>query len=393
MTMERPRGARDWLLVAAILATTLCLGCDRRAAAPQVTGAEDANVKVEPAPQESTHAPLDAASALSAATDEFTAIFSDDSRQTEDDAPGLEELVDEETKQKYMVDRTLVAPTLTAKADRADNPTYKLEYRFDPNSALTWTVSHMVRKRVSYGGKESLVETTSITKRRWEFLDQTPDGRISARHWIDHMILRQDDHEKEPVDYDSSRDLVVPPEISAFGTEKAVGVALETFAINSQGVMSDKKKLVAEYNGREGDSNMMVPFPKEELAVGDVWTTPYALYLKGADDLTRPYRVVERFRLESVDEKYATISFETTLVSIVDDPVVEGALAERLFTGRALFDRELGQTTRTELNFKKSVPGAFGFSSFLDYSCQVVEKIDRGATVEDATSVELDQAE
>ena len=72
---------------------------------------------------------------------------------------------------------------------------------------------------------------------------------------------------------------------------------------------------------------------------------------------------------------------------------MEGALAERLFTGRALFDRELGQTTRTELNFKKSVPGAFGFSSFLDYSCQVVEKIDRGATVEDATSVELDQAE
>ena len=32
---------------------------------------------------------------------------------------------------------------------------------------------------------------------------------------------------------------------------------------------------------------------------------------------------------------------------------------------------------RTELNFKKTVPGAFGFASFLEYNCQVVEKLDR----------------
>ena len=56
---------------------------------------------------------------------------------------------------------------------------------------------------------------------------------------------------------------------------------------------------------------------------------------------------------------------------------MEGALAERLFTGRVLFDRELGLATRTELNFKKSVPRAFGFASFLEYDCQVTEKLDR----------------
>ncbi len=394
MTTEILNGTLARFGAATALAAALALGCAPKESERETPAATDATASVQESPKSASNeatadTDFDAASALSAATDEFSAIFSDSERVESDDST-IEALVDEETKQKYLADRTLVAPTLAAKTDRSDSkPTYRLEYRFQPNSNLAWTVSHMVRKRVSYGGKESLVETTSITKRRWEFLDPTPDGRVTARHWIDHMILRQDDHEKEPVDYDSDRDLVVPPEIAAFGTEKAVGVALENFAINAQGVMSDKKKLVAEYNGREGDSNMMVPFPDEELAVGDVWTTPYALYLKGADDVTRPYRVVERFRLESVDEKYATISFETTLVSIVDDPVVEGALAERLFTGRALFDRELGQTTRTELNFKKTVVGAFGFSSFLEYNCQVVEKIERvGDAADDDTEAE-----
>ena len=67
---------------------------------------------------------------------------------------------------------------------------------------------------------------------------------------------------------------------------------------------------------------VLVPFPKEELAVGDVWTTPYALYLKGADDLTRPYRVVERFRLESVDEKYATTAFNRYFVNKMAQEIV-----------------------------------------------------------------------
>jgi len=67
-------------------------------------------------------------------------------------------------------------------------------------------------------------------------------------------------------------------------------------------------------------------------------------------------------------------------------------LAERLFTGRALFDRELGLTVRTEMTFEKSVPGAYGFSSFLEYNCQVVEKLirdgDKETKLEDAPSTD-----
>ena len=234
-----------------------------------------------------------------------------------------------------------------------------------------------MNKRSSYAGKETFIRTSSTTMRRWELLDATDDGKVSARHWIDRMILEQREDEKEPISYDSEKDVVVPKEIAAFGTEKAVGVALETFEVNSLGVLSNKKKLVAEYQGREGDSNVIVPFPDEEIAVGDVWTIPYSIYIKGSDKVTRPYQVIERFRLEKVGDKFATISFKTILVSIVDDPAVEGELAERLFTGEALFDRELGATVRTEMLFDKKVTGAYGFSSFLEYNCRVVEKLNR----------------
>lgn len=320
-----------------------------------------------------------AAELLGGATDRFVDIFGEEGAKEEtlgfDDA-----LVDEETRQKYSADRTTVAPTLAPRTDEADadkRPKYRLEYKFQPDTSLRWNVVHQVRKKVSYAGKETTTETSSTAFRRWDFGERGADGKLAARHEIDRMILRQNEEGKDPIDFDSERDLVVPKEIAAFGTEKAIGVVLETFDINPFGVMSDKKKLVAEYQGREGDSNVLVPFPTEEVAVGDVWTVPYALYLKGGDEVVRPYRVVERFRLESVDEKFATISFVTTLMSIVDDPVVEGALAERLFSGRALFDRERGLTLRTELTFNRRVANAFGFSSYLEYNCQVVEKLIR----------------
>lgn len=321
--------------------------------------------------------------ALGQTTSQFTGVFSeeDENEETVDSQEdvGIDvSLVDEETRRKYSDDRSLIAPTLDKdKSAPSDSPRFRLEYKFKPNSNLAWNVVHLVRKRVSYSGVEKLIETSSTTWRRWEFLDALDDGRVQARHWIDRMVLEQHEEGKDPINYDSERDVVVPREIAAFGTEKAVGVALETFSINPLGVMSDKTKLVAEYQGREGDSSVMAPFPDSELAVGDVWTIPYTLYLKGSDDIPHPCRIVEIFRLEKIDEKFATISFKTTLVSIVDDPVVEGALAERLFTGRVLFDRELGLATRTELNFKKSVPRAFGFASFLEYDCQVTEKLDR----------------
>ncbi|MBQ9128190.1 MAG: hypothetical protein IJY15_10590, partial [Thermoguttaceae bacterium] len=320
-----------------------------------------------------------AAALLGDATDRFADVFSEEGASGEEKLGFDETLVDEETRQKYAADRTTVAPTLArSEAEGADErPKYRLEYKFQPDASLRWNVVHQVRKKVSYAGKETTTETSSTAFRRWDFGERGADGKLAARHEIDRMILRQNEEGKDPIDFDSERDLVVPKEIAAFGTEKAIGVVLETFDINPCGVMSDKKKLVAEYQGREGDSNVLVPFPTEEVAVGDVWTVPYALYLKGGDEVVRPYRVVERFRLESVDEKFATISFTTTLMTIVDDPVVEGALAERLFSGRALFDRERGLTLRTELTFNRRVANAFGFSSYLEYDCQVVEKLIR----------------
>ena len=355
-----------------------------RSGAPGSTDSESRETEEPPAAQGA-----DAARILGDATSNFAKIFSDDNEgETEEDGVIDISLVDEETRRKYTDDRTLITPTLDSREGAEDAEKYKLEYKFEPNSNLSWTVVHTVNKRISYGGKETLIKTSSTTHRRWELLEASGEGKVSARHWIDRMILEQHEEGKDPIAYDSERDIVVPKEIAAFGTEKAVGVALETFDVNELGVMSDKTKLVAEYQGREGDSNVVVPFPDEEVAVGDVWTIPYSLYLKGADKVTRSYQVIERFRLEDINEQYATISFKTTLVSIVEDPVVEGELAERLFTGRTLFDRELGLTTYTTMTFDKKVTGAFGFSSFLDYNCRVVEKLNRDGVSQPSTEIE-----
>ncbi|MBQ5789837.1 MAG: hypothetical protein IIW01_06080, partial [Thermoguttaceae bacterium] len=147
-------------------------------------------------------ADANAAELLGGATDRFVDIFGEEGAKEE--TPGFDDaLVDEETRQKYSADRTLVAPTLAPRTDEAgvdERPKYRLEYKFQPNSSLRWNVVHQVRKKVSYAGKETTTETSSTAFRRWDFGERGADGKLAARHEIDRMILRQNEEGKDPID-------------------------------------------------------------------------------------------------------------------------------------------------------------------------------------------------
>lgn len=261
-----------------------------------------------------------------------------------------------------------------------DTPRYTLRYQFDPDSETRWNVSHRLWKETSYGGMTRNIETVSKIVRRWKIGRPDPADeleRYPGAYFIDSMNLQQREEGAEPILYDSQTDETVPAEFAQFGTEKMIGVELENFRVDPYGLMTEKTKLIEGFRGEERNARVLVPFPDEPVAVGESWTLPYTLFLQNRDKTVKTLDGVKKYTLENVTGSLATIRFRTTLLSIVGDPFLEGQLAEKLFSATARFDMERGIMVKTEQEFKRTVPGAFGDGTILDYRCKITEELVR----------------
>ena len=188
------------------------------------------------------------------------------------------------------------------------------------------------------------------------------------------MNLQQMEEGAEPVRYDSQTGEPMPKEFAAFGTDKTIGVVLERFRIDSAGLMTEKVKRVKEFRGQEQNSRVPVPFPDEPVAVGDTWTLPYTIFLETKDHEVKTVKGLQKFTLENVTGPLATIRFRAVLLTVVGDPFLEAQLAEKLFTATARFDMEAGRMVKTQMEFDRTVPNAFGEGTLLVYRCRLTEE-------------------
>ncbi len=333
------------------------------------------------------------ANLLQGATDEFANVFQESASNPGNKTRELN--VSDDVREQYT---HTVRPELVPKIDqtsvtKSDNAKkYLLQYQFQVGQSLRWQVIHTIRKKITLAAKTQGIQTLSKTRRCWNIKEKASEGKYRCEHIIEEMILTQNEDGKDPISYDSRKDTKVPQEFAMFGTDKTVRTVLECFDINASGVMSNKKKLVPEFHGLETDSKVLVPFPLEPVAVGESWTIPYTIFLRGRDKAVCSYQAVQKFTLERVEGDLAVIRFRTILLALATDPIIEGQLAEKLYTGRSLFDLKQGRTLETELDFSKSVANAMGEMSHLEYSCHLTEKLIRPGT-EGATQVSQPPAE
>ncbi|MBR2694996.1 MAG: hypothetical protein IKE69_12375 [Thermoguttaceae bacterium] len=316
---------------------------------------------------------------LGGATERFSDLFNDSEPESDapQDAPRDLENVDPQAREEYtrLPDILFTPQIVEHQEDGAER--YLLRYRFAPESDQKWNVSHRVWKKVLMSGLETEIETVSRIVRRWHVEPHAadlPEDVETVTYTIDEMILDQQETGKDPIRYDSRVDDEVPAEISVFGTEKAVGRELSRFKIDRLGMMTDKEKMMREYGGNAKDSRVLFPFPDEAVAVGETWTLPYTIFLQNRDKTVKTINAVIKFTLTGVSGDLAVIEVRTVPTSLIGDPYLEGQLAERLFTGTCRFDMAGGRAVKTEIEFARSVPEAYGTATFLDYRCKITEE-------------------
>ena len=319
---------------------------------------------------------------LGNATDRFAGVFQDSDGNEEE--AGSEttarsaESVPQETQDEYTrLPDILFAPQIIDKSADQSQPRYLLRYRFEPESDQRWNVAHRVHKKVLMSGLETEIETVSQIVRRWHIEPHSADladDVETVTYFIDEMILDQQETGKDPIRYDSRVDEEVPPEISVFGTEKAVGQEISRFKIDQLGMMTEKEKMMQQFGGSPKDSRVLFPFPDEPVAVGETWTLPYTIFLQNRDKTVKTINAVLKFTLTDVAGDLAVIEVRTVPTSLIGDPYLEGQLAERLFTGSCRLDMKSGKAVKTEIEFSRSVPEAYGTATFLDYRCRITEE-------------------
>ena len=318
-------------------------------------------------------------SELGGATERFSDLFHESESESDapDDSPREPINVDPQAEEDYTrLPDILFTPQIVERQEE-NAERYLLRYRFEPESDQRWNVSHRVWKKVLMSGLETEIETVSRIVRRWHVEPHAPDlseDVETVTYTIDEMILDQQETGKDPIRYDSRVDDEVPAEISVFGTEKAVGQELSRFKIDRLGMMTEKELMMRQYGGNPKDSRVLFPFPDEPVAVGETWTLPYTIFLQNRDKTVKTINAVIKFTLTGVSGDLAVIEVRTIPTSIIGDPYLEGQLAERLFTGSCRFDMKSGRAVKTEIEFARSVPEAYGTATFLDYRCKITEE-------------------
>ena len=126
------------------------------------------------------------------------------------------------------------------------------------------------------------------------------------------------------------------------------------------------ERTIAEKTADETDpGSFLMLLPEQPVSIGDTWKETNTVSVRLTQDINRKVSILRTFRLESVDNGIATVSFRSSIETQVKGPNVLSQLIQATPRGTLQFDIAQGVMLRRELQFNETVIGAFGRESVL----------------------------
>jgi hypothetical protein len=137
--------------------------------------------------------------------------------------------------------------------------------------------------------------------------------------------------------------------------EKGIELAVGT---ESQSTPSQKKN--------ESDpGSFLMTLPEDAVKVGDTWKETISVPVRVTQEINRQVPILRTFRLDSVENGIAAISFRSSIETSVKGATVRSQLIQATPRGTITFDIERGVMLRREMRYNESVVGALGQESVL----------------------------
>jgi len=300
-----------------------------------------------------------------------------DEKTTEADETPAEAASDSEEPKPLSADEAKLRDKLNASVKRAAaDQTFDLRYKFKANERVSWTVQHLVTHETSVQNVKQTAKSRSVSTKVWKIEKVEADGKIVFEYSVDNVDMWQHVSGRPEVRFNSQKDNDAPREYAQVAS--MIGVPLTLVTMDPHGTIIDKTYPTKGVTPTVAE--LAIPLPKTPVKIGSEWTLPEEVKLSLDDKRILRVQIRHAYRLESVEDKIATIAIRTQIVTPIDDPKIQGRLLERMKNGSARFDLESGRFISSQLDLDENVIGFAGAESSLQYRARFLEEIITGPT-------------
>ncbi|MEZ6032583.1 MAG: DUF6263 family protein [Planctomycetaceae bacterium] len=283
----------------------------------------------------------------------------------------------------------------------AEVPTWTLRYKFVPDQKLRYRNIENVTLDAMQGENRK-VDVTGLEQRRIftvSSVEESGAARLTMQYEFVRMQSQTNDF--EPVLFDTTMESDdIPPEfrtvarqlkgsapnfwISSLGSALRESDSPDGFQPVEKGVaragnvtVEDKKpesdtvqqavatKPAATKEASESSDavTFLMPLPENPVAVGDTWRETLPVNVRVTAEISRQINILRTFRLESVENGIATISFRSSVEAAVKTPTMRAQLIKATPKGTLTFDIDRGVMVKRELRYDETVLNAIGPNS------------------------------
>ncbi len=259
---------------------------------------------------------------------------------------------------------------------KPDGKKYELRYKLNRGDVLRYEVTHRASIRSTIDNTTQAAQTKTDSIKAWKVTDVVPEGDIEFTNVVEkvHMVNQLPD--KDPVEYDSTKDTVAPPGFE--DAAKAVGVPLSVMRITPFGKVVRRDVKVRGQNA-EDDAPIVLRLPDQPVAIGETWDESFEVQVKLEKNNTKMIQTRRHHKLADVKNGVATIEVTYQVLSPID-ATMETQIVQRLMEGEARFDIEKGQVIGQQMDVDKRIIGFAGPTSSMQYVMKMEESLVKDET-------------
>ena len=265
----------------------------------------------------------------------------------------------------------VLSSSVAADAVAAEDEKHLLRYQFTPGETLRTKVVHQATVRTTVEGTSQTASTVSKSTKVWFVNEVDDEGHITFVHSVEHVDMKNEVTGREGIVYDSRSDEKPPQGFEHVA--KRIGVPLTKIKMTATGEILERKELAPEDASQP--SQIVLPLPKEAVAVGETWSEPHEFILSLDDGTTKRIKSRQRFELKNVEHGVATIHIATQTLTPVSSPEVRAQLVQRESEGTIRFDVDAGRILGQKIDLDRRVVGHPNPKSSMHYRIRFTEEL------------------
>ncbi|MFO1002484.1 MAG: DUF6263 family protein [Planctomycetaceae bacterium] len=320
---------------------------------------------------------------------------------------GMQLIASEDTPTTENANPVAEAPEKTADSPAAvessmpsaetENAAWILRYQFQQGQKLRYQMEQKMTLEANLGERGQQIDRSALRQRRVFTATSVHEDRSAEfTMQFENVWMQKQVDDNAPVEFDSSmkpgevplvyqqvahqlkgsapryvltqrglskKSPETPSKVERASAEKSSEPLVESDSASNPVQLASSSTVTQKQQGDPG--SFLATLPEHEVRVGDTWKEQITVTARLQEDINVEVPILRTFRLDSVDDGIASISFHCSIQSRVRSPIVKGQLIQATPKGTIQIDTKRGLMLRRENIYDTSVFGALGQNTIL----------------------------